>query len=88
MWVVAGFCLTILYKSTLSAELASTEYLSPIDTVEDVLQSGMPIYCYGESDYDERMHSDPRASVRKLAKHHLRLYDFERTGTPTYVQDE
>ena len=69
--------------------MASTEYLSPIDTVEDALRSGMPLYCWGGAAYDERMHSDPRARVRKLAKY-LHLYDFESTGalTPKYVQDK
>ena len=88
VWLVAGFCLTILYKSTLSAELATTTYLSPIDTVEDVLHSGLPLYVYGTANYDERMHNDPRARVRKLAKEHLQLYDFDSTGVPKYVQDE
>ena len=88
VWLVAGFCITILYKSTLSAKLASTTYLTPIDTVEDVLDSGIPLYVYGTGNYDERMHNDPRASVRKLAKNHLQLYDFDSTGVPKYVQDE
>ena len=88
VWLVAGFCITILYKSTLSARLASPTYLTPIDTVEDVLQSGKPLYIYGGSGYDERMYSDPRASIRKLAKNHVRLYEFESTGVPKYIQDE
>ena len=90
VWLVAGFCLTILYKSTLSAELAITEYLTPIDTVEDVLQSGKPLYLYGESNYNERLHLDPRPSVRKLAENHLQLYAPESATvlTPKYVQDE
>ena len=87
VWLVAGFCLTILYKSTLSAELAIKEYLTPIDSVEDVIDSGKPIYVYGKSTYDERMHSDPRANVRKLAKNHVQLYDFDSTGVPKYVRD-
>ena len=88
MWLVAGFCITILYKTTLSAKLASITYLTPIDAVEDLLQSGKPLYVYGGTSYDEKMHNDPRANVRKLAKDHLQLYDFESTGTPKYVQDE
>ena len=87
VWLVAGFCITILYKSTLSAELAITEYLKPIDTVEDALLSGMPFYLYGGSTYHETLHDDPRASVRILAENQLQLFDFEITGTPKYVQD-
>ena len=88
MWLVAGFCITILYKSTLSAELASIDYLTPIDTVVDALHSGKTLYCYGGSNYDERMQNDPRASVRELAEKHLQTYNFTSTGTPNYVQDE
>lgn len=88
VWLVAGFCITILYKSTLSAELASTEYLRPIDTIEDVLHTKMPLYLYGGANYDETYYNDPRASVRKLAENHLQVYYFESTGTPKYIQDE
>ena len=88
MWLVAGFCIATLYKSTLSAKLSSTEYLTPIDTVEDVLDSGMKLYFSGGPYYIERMQNHPRASIRKLAKFHLQLYDLDITGVPKYVQDK
>ena len=76
IWLLAGFILTLSYKSVLLSTLVKIGYEKPIDNVDDLLESGKSIVIPGNTIIPEYMNNDPRDSVNKVAKHQMTLYNF------------
>ena len=59
-WILLGNVLTVAYKSTLLSTLVTTRYNKPIDTLEDLYRSGIPLLiakgsqCHGPMENDQR----------------------------------
>ena len=85
-WLVVGFFLSMSYKSVLLANMVSNEYAGTIDTIEDVLYSGLPFYVTGNSGGPVLLNGDPRDSVKQLVKKQVRYYNLTNQEMPKYVK--
>ena len=85
MWMLTAFMLTISYKSVLRAMLMKIEYGETIDTIDDMLKSGMPLMIAARTAIPTMMASDPRTKeLNKISE------QFEMTpsgGIPEWVEE-
>ena len=63
-----GYYLTMGYKSTLLSTLTSIEYESPIDDLQDLEQSGVPLVIGKNTPSHPVIASDPRPIMRRIYK--------------------
>ena len=84
MWLFVGLFLFQSYKSVLLANIINVDYEKTIDTIDDVLESGMPL-CIPSQGVTDLMNTDPRESVKKLI---TVMKPFEYNGTsPHWVSE-
>ena len=83
-WMIVGFFLTISYKSVLRSILIKIDYEKPMDTIEDMVRSDMPIRLARDTILSMLLATDPRESVRSLAEK-IVFYEF---GTKYADEDE
>ena len=86
LWVVVGCLLSMSYRSVLLASLVSNEFAGTIDTIEDILHSGLPYYVAGNSGGPVLLNGDPRPSVKELVKNQVRYYDLINVEMPEIVK--
>lgn len=67
-WMLAGFFLTISYKSVLRAMMMTIEYDQTIDSIDDMLMSEMPAVMMVDTSLKFLLETDPREKVQVLAK--------------------
>ena len=86
LWLVVGCLLSMSYRSVLLASLVSNEFAGTIDTIEDILHSGLPYYVAGNSGGPVLLNGDPRPSVKELVKNQVRYYDLINVEVPEIVK--
>ena len=75
IWMLMAFLLTISYKSVLRAMLMKIEYEETIDTIDDMLKSGMPLMIAARTAIPMMMASDPRTKeLNKISEQFERFY--------------
>ena len=67
-WMVVGFFLTICYKSVLRAMMIRIDYEKTIDTIDDMIQSDIPIMMCSDTHMPILLKNDPREKVKALAE--------------------
>ena len=68
LWLMLGNVLLMSYKSNLRASLVAITYKKPIDSIEDMEQSGLPLlFCTG-CGYKEFFSIDPRPAMNRLGE--------------------
>ena len=82
-WMVVGFFFSISYKSVLRAMMINIEYEKTIDTIDDMLQSEMPLMIPSDTLLPYLMETDPRKKVKALSEK-VELFLFG-TGTETEI---
>ena len=85
-WLIVGCILSMSYRSVLLASLVSNEFAGTIDTIEDILHSGLPYYVAGNSGGPVLLNGDPRPSVKELVKNQVRYYDLINVEVPEIVK--
>ena len=83
-WMVIGFFLAISYKSVLRAMMIRIDYDKTIDTIEDMVQSGLPIMIPENTQLPELLKTDPRNGIKTL-KMQVQFYNF--TGRVDWVDE-
>ena len=73
--MITGFLITSAYKSVLLSTLVSIEYERPIDTVDDLIETDMPIFMERETVQLFKFNS--RNDIQELGK---RVISYNRTG--------
>ena len=68
IWLLAGFLLTISYKSVLRSNLIYVQYEKPIDSVEEFLKTDKQIYLDGTSALVNMMAGDRRQKMIEMNK--------------------
>ena len=68
IWLLAGFLLTISYKSVLRSNLIYVQYEKPIDSVEEFLKTDKQIYLDGTSAMVNMMAGDRRQKMIEMNK--------------------
>lgn len=88
-WLVVGFFISMCYKSVLLANMVNNEYEKPIDTIDDILLSGLPYYVAGNTGGPVLFNTDPRDSVKQLLEKQVEYYNLTATTNqvPRYVKD-
>ena len=74
------------YRSVLLASMVRNEFAETIDTIEDILHSGLPYYVTGNSGGPVLLNGDPRPSVKQLVKSQVRYYDLINQEMPEHVK--
>ena len=68
LWLMLGNVLLMSYKSNLRANLVAITYKKPIDSIEDMEESGLPLlFCEG-CGYKEGFAIDPRPAMNRLGE--------------------
>ena len=78
-WMVIGFFLAISYKSVLRAMMIRIDYDKTIDTIEDMVQSGLPIMLPENTKMPVFLKTDPREGIKTLKKQ-VQFYNFTGRG--------
>ena len=84
-WMLVGSLLTMSYKAVLRAMLISMEHELPIDTLDDVLESNMPVRFPGDTGMANMLKTDPRETVHKELSEKATPYIFGNQN-PHWVQ--
>lgn len=75
IWMIVGFLISSGFKSVLLSTLVSIEYERPIDTIDDLIETDMPIYMEWET--MEMFMINSRNSIQELRK---RVTPYNLTG--------
>ena len=67
-WMVVGFFFSISYKSVLRAMMIKVEYEKTIDTIDDMLQSEMPLMIASDTQLPRLLETDPRKKIKELSE--------------------
>ena len=68
LWLMLGNILLMSYKGNLRANLVAITYKKPIDSIQDMEESGLPLlFCTG-CGYKESFAADPRPAMNRLAE--------------------
>ena len=65
-WLICGTFLSLAYKSTLLSTLITIRYTEPLDTIDQMVESGLPFYVQSNSVLNWIANTDPRDSIKKL----------------------
>ena len=65
-WMFIGFFLALSYKSVLRAMMIRIDYEKTIDTIDDMVQSGLPIMIPGNTQIPGLLKTDPRKGIKAL----------------------
>ena len=68
VWMLAGFIMTISFKSVLRARMMTVEYEKTIETIDDVLSSELSAVMAIDTSQKLLLELDPREKVQQLAK--------------------
>ena len=85
MWLFVGLLMTSSYKSVLRAIMMKTEYGQTIDTLEDMLRSGMPLMIPSRTAVPNMMASDNR--TRELNERTVQFDLTQNGGIPKVVEE-
>ena len=85
-WLLGGFMFTYSYKSVLLANIVINDYEKSIDTVEDMLASGMTFVTPRKTMVPILLLDDPRAEIKKLMKQMI-VVNFLGNKYPKWVYD-
>ena len=72
IWIVAGFLLSISYKSVLRSHMIHIQYENPIDSVEDLLKTNLQVFVGATGAMTKLMAGDQRQKmieIKKRVKH-------------------
>ena len=66
-WLVCASFLSHAYKDTLLSTLIAIRYTAPLDTIDQMVESGLPFYVQTNNNvFNWVANTDPRESVKKL----------------------
>ena len=70
--LVLGYC----YKGTLISALVAKDLEKPIDTVQDLLDSGLTLFYPANTGYSRALAEDPREEIQQVLKNHATGFPF------------
>ena len=85
-WACIGFLLTTFYRSVLLAHIVKIDYQKTIDTIDDVLQSEMPLLITKGTAMPFLLAADPRPKVIELRKN-IELFEYVNGVVPDWVHE-
>ena len=79
--LVLGYC----YKGTLISALVAKDLEKPIDTVQDLLESGLTLFYPANTGYSRALAEDPREEIQQVLKNHATGFPFFGVPPPWVV---
>ena len=73
------------YKSALLSSLVTIRYTQPLDTIDQMVESGLPFYIFGGFSLQWLTKTDPRNDIMKLHERHI-VVPFDGKVEVKYVQ--
>ena len=70
--LILGHC----YKEKLVSSLVTKEHEKPIDTIQDLLESGLKFYYPARTAFARALAIDPRAEIKQVMEHHAVGFPF------------
>ena len=87
LWLFAGSFILMGYKSTLRSSLITINYEDKIETIFDLVQSGIPLAVARGTVLDKILSTDPRPTVQRMTKN-LISYPYTGGHAPTKIFDK
>ena len=85
-WLLTALFVTLSYKQVLLANLVDTGYEKPIETLDELVNSGKPFIVPQNSNAPRLIAMDPRPSIKKLYKQII-WFNFTGNGFEKWAQD-
>ena len=86
-WMFIGFFLAISYKSFLRAMMIRIDYDKTINTIDDILLSGLPIMIASNTQVPDLLENDPREPIKAL-REKVKFYNLINYGrVPDWVDE-
>ena len=86
IWIVSGFLLSISYKSVLRSNMIHIQYESPIDSVEDLLQTNLQVFVDGTSAIAKLVAGDRRQKMIEMNKR-VKHFTIEDGYWPSWIPE-
>ena len=84
IWIVAGFLLSISYKSVLRSHMIHIQYENPIDSVEDLLKTDLPVFMGASGAMAKLMAGDRRQKMIEMNRR-VKHYKVENGVRPPWI---
>ena len=81
-----GFILGYCYKEKLVSSLVAKDYEKPIDTVQDLLDSGLKMYYPGGTPFARAIATDPRDEIQQVMKNNAEGFPFSGVFPPGVIE--
>ena len=79
-WLICAAFLSHAYKSTLLSTLIAIRYTAPLDTIDQMVESGLPFHVMtGNNLFNWVANTDPRESVKKLNERQVKTQEMDKT---------
>lgn len=85
-WLLLANFLTLGYMSTLLSQLVAIRYENPIDTIDDLDKSGLPLLIPEGTGVDNLIGKDPRPAVKRIFNRSM-IYPYNGSHYPSWVDD-
>ena len=85
-WLLTALFVTLSYKQVLLANLVETGYEKPIETLDELVNSGKPFIVPQNTNFPRMLAMDPRPSIKKLDKQIL-WYNFTANEVAKWARD-
>ena len=83
-WLSMCTILNYAYKGTLLSTLIAISYEAPLDTIDQMAQSGLPLYVWANSVLAKLIKTDQRKSIMKLNETRVEI-QFRGTADEEYL---
>ena len=85
-WLALGNFLTLGYMSTLLSQLVAIRYENPLDTIDDMDKSGLPLLIPNGTAIDVLIGQDPRPAVQRIYNRSI-IYFFNGSHYDPFLDD-
>ena len=86
MILFATIMFHLFYTESLEACLVATEFEEPINTIEDLLQSGLTMHYPGKTAFGKYLEDYPSKDMKQIIKSQAKPFSFV-GRIPSYVKD-
>ena len=66
LWLMMATFLSLAYKDALLSSLVTVRYTEPLDTIDQMVESGLPFYVPAGTVLEKLIKTDPREGVIRL----------------------
>ena len=87
IWLFAGSFLLMGYKSTLRSSLITINYEDKIETIYDLVQSGIPVAFPEGTVFERILSTDPKPTVQRMYNNAI-SFPFDGGYPPRWLNDK